>query len=546
MDDPKAIDHLLTAPAADLPSLSACPADADSLNSWVAGPPMANLLASTTSLLELVDELVRLRTDAPARFELLETIRPTVYYICTRIERQNTASGTRWTPQLEQAQSLQKKLAAGYQSVVLATLGTSGDEKSSRELVIQALHRAISDLSRVLLRGQRHYLGPDRGVWLTLNQLFHIARAHGLTTQKIRDPENHNPNATTVKDAWLRPALLALAKPNQLRPLELHQLFNALERWSAEVEVRTFEPSDLFCVDLRDDRAPTASTAVRATPHTLGLGTEVLAYELEAFLREIPGSVAIPEYVSAKLLQHAASAWSTSQTRQHQRLAFQEAVEIGIGLRVASACLVRESELSRKPSRADDDEGSAPAPGAASPPALHVTRARDTSPLGFNVKWPDGLPASAQIGEVLSVREASSAQWRIGVLRWIGATRAGTAVTGIELLSPTAFPVSARVVRTKGGSTAFAKALLLPALPAMKRPASLITPRGAFEPMQKIQIQRGRTHSNMHLGSCIGQTENYYQFSFRLLGSYLENERAGPSIGALTQSHGAPRPTNGN
>ncbi len=548
MEDPRTVIHLLTAEPADLNSLHTCQAEPDAINTWVAALPMANLLASTTQLLELVDELCRLRTDYLTRLELLESIRSTVYYMCARIERQNVAGGTRWSMQLEQAQSLQQKLAAGYIVVVLAALPICNEDKSAREAVINALHRAISDLSRVLLRSHRHYLTPDTGIWLQLNQLFHVARSCGLAEQKVRDSENHNQAPTSIIEAWMRPVLVALAKPNQLRPMELNQLFNALETWSSQAEVRPAETKDLFTVDLQQDRPPASTALIRSNPSLLGLNTEVLAYELEAFLREIPSSVVVPEFVGSKVLKHVASAWSTAQVRQHQRLQLAESVEIGIGLRVAAACFAHEIETTRAKTTAEKTTSNktVDTPTPVNGPTVHTTAACDTSPLGFRVRWPEGLPASAQIGELLSVREASSKQWRIGVLRWIGGSKGGAATTGVELLSPTAVPVSARVVKTKGGSTAFAKALLLPALPAMQRPASLITPRVPFQPMQKIQIQRGRTQSNIHLGSCIGQTENYNQFSFRMLGSYLENQPTGLTMNALTLSHGAIRPTNGN
>lgn len=547
MEDPRTVTHLLTAESADLNSLNTCQADPDAINTWVAALPMANLHASTTQVLELVDELCRLRTDYLTRLELLESVRSTVYYMCARIERQTVPGGTRWTPQLEQAQLLQQKLATGYKNVVLAALPICNEDKSAREAVINGLHRAISDLSRILLRSHRHYLTPDTGIWLHLNQLFHIARFCGLAEQKVRDSENHNQAPTTIMEAWMRPVLLALAKPNQLRPMELNQLFNALEIWSNQAELRPAESKDLFTVDLQQDRPPGSTGQVRSSPVLLGLNTEVLAYELEAFLREIPSSVVVPEFIGAKVLQHVASAWSTAQVRQHQRLPLAESVEIGIGLRVAAACFAHEIETARTKSSAEQTAGKAKAdaPAPVNGPPVHTTAARDTSPLGFNVKWPEGLPASAQIGELLSVKEASSNQWRIGVLRWICGSKGGVATTGVELLSPTAVPVSARVVKTKGGSTVFAKALLLPALPAMQRPASLITPRVPFQPMQKIQIQRGRTQSNIHLGSCIGQTENYNQFSFRMLGSYLENQPTGLTMKAIMQTHGATRPTNG-
>lgn len=534
----------LQAIATDLNELSACAADPESLNTWVGSLPMANLPAATTHLLALVSELPRLRTDYLSRLELLETIRPTVYYMCARIDRQSAALGINWNESLEDAQALQRTLAHGYKSVVLSALPVVTDDRAAREAMLQALHRALTDLSHVHLRFSRHYLGPEAGHWLHMNQLFLIAHTRGFASHKVRDPEHHNPVATSIADAWLRPVLLSIARPNQLRSSELNQLFNALEQWSNQASIVSEPEGGSWHTDLSSDRAPSKTAPTKPREQALTISTDVLAYELEAFLQEIPSTVPVPDYVSEKLLRHLVAVWSRPRSREHSRLVIAEDVEVGIGLRVASTCFAREMDERRELQRRESD--TAELRGPLPPLATHRTRSADTSPLGFRLLWPEGLPPSAQIGEIVAVREKGSRQWRVGVLRWIGGQRNGSAVTGIELLAPTAVPISARVVRTRGGITGFAKALLLPAIPSQNRPASMITPRVPFQPMQKIQIQRGRMQSNVHLGHCIGQTENYNQFAFRMLGSYLENRQGNLTMGVLSEQPGEPRPTNGD
>lgn len=86
----------------------------------------------------------RLRTDYLTRLGLLETIRPTVYYMCARIDRQSAATGVRWNESLEDAQNLQQSLANGFTSVVLAALKVIRDERTAKDAFLQALHRAFS------------------------------------------------------------------------------------------------------------------------------------------------------------------------------------------------------------------------------------------------------------------------------------------------------------------------------------------------------------------------------------------------------------------
>lgn len=544
MEEKHIPEHRLISPAADLNGLSVCNADPEAIGQWASELPMANIAAAASHLRTLVFELSRLRTDYLTRLELLESIRPTVYYAAARIDRQAQAGGIRWQASLDQAQELQRSLAEGYKAVVLGALPIVADDKSARESALQSIHRGLSDLAHVWLRALRHYLPAEPGLWLDLNQLCELALSLDCGGHRVRDPENHNAATTTILQAWLRPALLSLARPNQLRPAELNQLFNALEQWSAQVSLQADPPQALFSVDLSADHPPTAARRRGGGRTVFGVQTDVLAYELEAFLREIPSSVPVPDFITAKLLRHVATAWSSAQSREHRRMRLSGGVEVGIGLRTASACLAHEMEARRERERARENAPEVTTPAPVSSASTHTTSGRDTSPLGYRLTWPDGLPPTAQVGELLALREEGAQGWCIGVLRWIGTERGGAAETGVELLSPTAVPVSARVVRTRGGISGYSKALLLPAIPALQREASIITPRMPFQPMQKVQMQRGRSQTNLHLGPCIAQTENYNQFAFRLLGSYLENGRSPRTMASLNSRTGVPRPTN--
>src|SRR5690606_26114748 len=108
------------------------------------------------------------------------------------------------------------------------------------------------------------------------------------------------------------------------------------------------------------------------------------------------------------------------------------------------------------------------------------------------------------------------------VVRWIRQNRDGTAM-GIELLSPRAIPVAARVIQKVGGPTTYARALLLPELAPIGQPATLITPRVPFQSGQKIHIQKQGVRSTAQLTTCVLRTESVNQFTYRMLSGYLEN-----------------------
>jgi len=397
MDEASQLQHRLIPVQVDLNELSACPAEAESLNTWVGSLPMANLAAATAHLSALVAEIPRLRTDYLTRLELLETIRPTVYYMCARIDRQSAAAGIRWNESLEDAQHLQQGLANGFTAVVLGALPVIRDDRAAKDAFLQALHRALNDLAHVQLRCARYYLLPEAGHWLQVHQLFHLARSLEITGQKVRDPEHHNPAATTISEAWLRPVLLSLARSNQLRTSELSQLFNALEQWSSQAAIVQEAGSGTVQVNLFADQAPRNANQEASSEHVLTISTDVLAYELEAFLQEIPSSVPVPDYVSEKLLRHLVSVWSRPRAREHRRLRVTDEVEVGIGLRIASNCFAREIGEQRAAESLPEHEVAAKT--TLPPLATHQTRATDTSPSVSGSRGPTVcrlLPRSAR------------------------------------------------------------------------------------------------------------------------------------------------------
>jgi len=110
-----------------------------------------------------------------------------------------------------------------------------------------------------------------------VHQLYYLARGLDLGEQKIRDPEHHNPAATTIAEAWLRPVLLALAQSNQLRSNELSQLFSALEQWRSQASIIQVAGDGSIQVDLFADHPLRKTDQEPSGEHVLTISTDSLA-----------------------------------------------------------------------------------------------------------------------------------------------------------------------------------------------------------------------------------------------------------------------------
>ena len=573
----------IAAPEADLDSLSVCEPTVDSLASWIMSLPMANTADTAAQVRQTVYELARLRVPGKARLTLLEQIRPIVNYLCARMDRSAGTSNTHGDAIARLAQRLQTNLCSGYKAVVVELLAAQGDNQGEQELLHRAIHRALSDLSRTLLRTLQFYVAPADKLWLELNQLYLLAEHMELADLALEDPENHHSQTISLKTLYLRAMLLATCKPNQLRPRQLQEIFNCLEVWATQASIETGDKDALFAVDLESDQGPKYARLLTDAAEARRIRTETLVYELESHSRNLSTADIVPASLSAGLVRHLADAWGMLQPRSQQRATTSLDMKLCVGIRAAHYFLSggvafpdqtassdtllhrelnpfllnQEKDEHKKKEAAKDVWDDAfdlrvripENPGIVDPDRIllqgyarnkldsgaagdtadeinayrvYDATATDTSPGGYRLQWNDPLPANLQTGELAALREESDDRWCVGVIRWIRQDRQGTSM-GIELLSPRAIPVAVRIVQKRGGPTDYARALMLPELAPINQPATLITPLVPFQTGQKVHIHRQGIQSTAQLQESQKHTESFNQFTFRLLAGYLEN-----------------------
>ena len=583
----------VTTPDTDLDVLSFCDPHPTAVADWVASLPMANTADTATQLRQATFELTRLNTDFSVRMELLESVRPTIHYICARLDKTAVSTGNHGDAIARLAQRLTTNLCSGYKVVVVEALNELGENPAlSKNFIPLAAHRALSDLSRTLLRTLQFYVAPGERLWLDLNQLYLLAERLEVNNIKQEDPENHSTTNTTIADTYLRSLLLACCKPNQLRYQHLAQVFNALEVWTPQVAIENNTDDALFLIDLESDHEPQYSKLLQNPEEPRSIRSDVLVYELEAYLKKIDGGIEIPEYVPNDILNHLVDAWGLMKPRAFRRAPASGSVKICLGLRAAHYFLsgglefadqlprtdavlqrevnpfladmqeldVAESEkdvwddafdlrvrIPINPGIDDPDRILQPhhlqKPGSKPKQAeqaakqsfcFYDTIAVDTSPGGYRIRWKEPLPGNVQTGELLGLRDETDPRWCIAVVRWIRQNNQGAAM-GIQLLAPRAIPVAVRVIKKRGGPTDYVRALLLPALQPIDQPATLITPVVPFQEKNKIHVQRQGIQTTAQLTTNVLRTESFNQFTFRMLDGYLENARIDLNISDLSE-----------
>ncbi len=561
------------------PTLSFCAVEAAALEQWTTELPLVNTQETTRLLSLAAAELSEIEVSPQLRVELLDVIRPSLRYICNRIDRASLSKGSRDTGAT--SHPLLRNMCNAYRIAFDQTLiALEQDKTTSKDLLPRIGHRLISEMSLTILHSLQYYLQVPETFWSQLHSAYAELERREFENYKLKDSETVIRDLT-IREAYLRILLLQTGKPNQLNHTELTNLYNALEQWSTHASLADPVSDALFTVDLAGNQPAQFSQIQAKTGALRGLRTEVITYELEAYLNAVSSTVVVPDNVSNELILHAIASWGSMQPRAFKRTASQTHIRLSIGLRATHYFLSGGIDFNEQVSNADaplqrevnpfldvdyepvavlaDDKpwsqtqalkvnkteqlnGEKPS-HVLSKPAKQESAQRkhnhydlitaDTSPGGYRVRWPEQIPREVRVGELVSLREESDPRWCIAVIRWISRSRE-YAEMGLKFLSPRAIPVAIRSIRKIGGGTEFQRALLLPGLEAIDHPATMITPILPAEEQQKISVQRQGLKTTGLLMELVLNNESFNQFTFRVLDGYLENPASPSKISDLS------------
>ncbi|QBR29975.1 MULTISPECIES: molecular chaperone [Pseudomonas] len=546
--------------------LSFCEATPRDLKRWIAGLPKANIGETARQLYQGLGELNQLLTPSDNRLQLLELLRPEVYFVCQHLERhflhQAIMLDDRSRKISNLCQALQSHLAIGYKQIVLRIVPKYHKDRAA--LVSQALQRAAHALKGQLLRATQLYSPPPEHLWFELHQLYRCACALQLQQRRVHDDLASLSSELSLEQTYIAALLLGSARCNQLRQNQIARLAEVLEPWSALLKLHPGSPQDgLFAISAELDAGPRYRSMFRKEQQgaLLGFDPQPLVNMIEAHLlqQETSTPLPVPAGLSLDTLQHLHASWGQAAERSFQRTAGQGSLTVCVGMSALHFYLGGErsfSELLKHPgaraanfsrvvvqgekdswSQAFDaapqgeteellpyeeiqydhlgeDESNTDSPPHYPTYSLPVI---NHSPGGYCLAWPSEVPAELQAGEMLGIQDSANQGWSIAVVRWIRQVRGSGPQMGIELVAPHAEPCGLQLVRSRDDHSQYLRGLLLPEISAIDLPATLLAPRLPFQEGNKVLIN---THGEEHragLDRRVASTHSFNQFAYRSL-----------------------------
>ncbi|MCH5531032.1 molecular chaperone [Pseudomonas syringae pv. syringae] len=575
---------LLRAPTPTQSSLTFSEANPRDLKRWISRLPKANLGEMARQLYQGLTELNQLITPSENRLQLLELLRPEVYFVCKHLERhflnQAIVLDERPRKVANLCQALQNHLATGYKQIIQQVAPRYTRDQAG--LFSTALQRAVHGLNGPLIRANQLYCPVQDGLWLELHQIYQIARQYQLHNTPVEEPLAHHSKVLSVEQTYVIALLMGCSRCNQMRQLNIGKLADALEAWSALVKLQSpATQSSLFALDPTADKPPLYRTLFsdEQSPRLLGINTLALAEAINQYLalpddQRTPSPLLIPTGINTDLLQHLAVAWGDVAERTFQRTPGQGTLRLCIGmsalhfyvagqksfselLQLNSATSAASFSLKMANDDADDPWASAfdTQRGKTSSVLLpyeeieypkndgdsdslsnnqHTFSTFDLnivnhSPGGYCLAWQKDVPQQLQAGELVGIQDDAGQGWSVAIVRWIRQVRSGGTQMGIELIAPFAQPCGMQLIREQQNSQ-YLRTLMLPEVRAMEKPPTVLAPRLPFQEGSMVMINVNGEERRASLSNRQVSSASYNQFEYQMYDApkAAETEKAMP------------------
>lgn len=459
------------------------------VQSWLESLPMARTLAASEEVLLNLGLMNRSKVPSATRLPLLEAYRPVIEVLLDELEADLTLGSFPHPKSADDAlrvhRALTTELGHGYKILITELAGRLLSFGLRRQLPSLAF-RALAAEARQLRAAWLDYAAPPDGTWQEMHRLYAISEQTEVAATPVEGGQ-------AIQDIYVESLLASLADPYHLPANEFALIPALLQRHRGAAAVLAQVPATPgpmhFLVNLdRDERPMHLSLGEIGTGQSRVLDTTALVSRLRAHHRALmagqlpPGLSphAVDQQIS--LLEKLIVLWGESPGRLDARepAALSAAVRVGI----------------------DEIRSSL---NATAPIAAPGWRVADRSLSGLQLEFSgSALPRKVGVGEALAVRLGPERSKPVGVVRWIKRAGTGSWRCGLQLLAPSASPVSLLSANAKGEPTQ-SLALLLERESALA-PPTLLAPRGTHADSREFALCHPGETQRVRAGTLLEQS----------------------------------------
>ena len=505
----------------DLPRINpeADPAftDAKTCTEWLQALPLANVGPAHARLLGELEELNCFEMLPGERIKVLELLGEAVLFVQSELARKYAGKavplGNQERAVFLNVLALWSAFARGWQHCFQDLVKGIGGVSGQAALICQ---RAVWSAG---LKFAEHYtVYQDFGAaeWRQLNQIYAFAERSGVAGKRVSHPSQKSAPDVSCAESFTQVHMLALANPNEHAPRQQALVARWTEIWARKVALSDQAPEDAggaplsvaLDADACASRAPKEGGADLRYFQTHEIETS-LARRIAALKRgESPDSLGlgndVSEGLAAQMLVMLKQQWCEDRTaRKTQRRSASQHAELCCGIAAMHYFIsgrpfeTRDNVSVLTPQQREHIETfgqlstrAKANPGIAQEFALEQWRILDESLSGFRLERPRNSGSARFLHQQLAaVRPSDAGYFSLCSVRWISVFENSILCIGARVMPGVPQGIAIRIGGIKSPADKFVPALLLPAVPALRAPSTLIVPAGWFRPKRLIDIQ---------------------------------------------------------
>ncbi len=482
--------------------------------------PAMNTGESVRQILLALEPLNEQRLDTRLRLKLLEIYRPFVQRLFEGAEpirlRQQLLSTQQRKHTVDDIERLCLAMANGYKLVV-KTLYEAGQHKSDRLAFGRVARAAVRQLAAALLHSYRYYRPEPPFVFLELNQLYRLARHHGIhdclddsevdTTRGAEGGRAAWAGTISLAMSYQAVCLLSLLDPFAAEEGQADLYYRTLLQYSDKVRIVPGSswqgvPEGLFFIDLMSDSRPRhcvflTSPVEGDDPYLIDARTVLqsmhkMLLALSQDRRRQRSEAAILRYLLPEV--------TPRDKRRSRRQLGGSWVNVVVGLKTIHEWLNRHKN------------------NEAPEPQRWVIR--DRSEQGYRLGWSQSSANTLQVGDLVCVvgdGEKPDAEFHLLVVRWVRDERDKGTELGVEVFRGVPAAVELELDDEMGGKIR-CHALFIPSSGKEGSAARLVTPAGLYAHGRPVLIHVGDRDVKVRCATQVEQSPGFDCFEFTAAG----------------------------
>lgn len=517
----------------------------DSLAQWRNNLTLSDIGVAAKKMYLVLHDMHTIKLDPALRLELLELLRPTVSFICTHLSKKIYEDAhlvaTKKNKIALLIQTLQLEAAEGYR----ITIDHLATQKTQKKLLLTAIYRLMTFQFKILTASYQLYASPPQGLWLEMHRLYQFSEQNGLATKSISQNNVVQIRHKSILDAYKHCLLMGISDSFRLSQKEIQQLNYLLEDWIKYVTLKSISHvgNEFIVINPNQDTGPLYNQDIQSDSthtHLMALDLEKLVTYLEKViaLKDSPAAhteaqlSALESMINPILLEKLYFSWTQRPKRSKDRVEPKSHNKIKVSIGLSSIHYFIGQQLKHTHETdvdADNDEIIMSSDHITTdniPMNSYHCDIIDASPGGFRLAWEDNPPQEINALELIGlefITEDKNSFWLVGSIQWLKQDE-GKLHIGVKILSPYAKPVKIQLYDAEEGARSkLMSALLLPELPHLKQPQTLIAPYLPFKEGSKISMSVDGEEIYGDLKTNVLKAHHYKQFT-------LEYDTATPHL----------------